>query len=86
VNNELLDTYQLKSLDAVLEIPVEQMRIRRRNGNLYVDGLLRSHDGPFNVSDTSTPTMDWDNFPMREPYDRIISCLGFKFNDSLFSQ
>ena len=26
----------------------------------------------------------FDNFALREPYDRIIRCLGFSFNDSLF--
>lgn len=85
VNNALLDTYLLKSLDGVLEsISVEKLRVRRQNGKFFVDLLNPS----FNVSDTSTlRTVDHeDNFPMREPYDRIISCLGFRFNDSLFSQ
>jgi len=26
-----------------------------------------------------------DNHALREPYDRIIRCLGFKFNETLFS-
>ena len=32
VNNALLDTYQLKSLDAVFETPIEKMQIRHQNG------------------------------------------------------
>jgi len=94
VNNELLDTYQLKSLDAVLEVPVENLKIRRRNGKHYVfvDGFKLSYAGRSNISgehpltgDYATP-VDYDNFPLREPYDRIIRCLGFAFNESLFSQ
>ena len=93
MNNALLDTYQLKSLDAVLEVPVERMKIRRRRGKLYVhiDGLEPSSDDSSNASDQQSTTVDfipgiYDNFPMREPYDRVIRCLGFKFNESLFSQ
>jgi len=84
VNNALLDTYQLKSLDGVLEVDVEKLKIRRLNGKLYVfyDQPTLS-DADTNVSLT---TADTDNFAMREPYDRVIRCLGFKFNESLFSQ
>jgi len=86
VNNALLDTYQLKSLDAVLETPVERMKIERHNGKLYV-----SVGGYSNTSEDlslriGVTTADTDNFAMREPYDRVIRCLGFKFNESLFSQ
>jgi len=170
----LLDTYQLKSLDGVIEVPVERMRIRRRNGKYYVfvDGHELSYsdtlpysngkmpysselsysssgsinntniDGhelsysdkvpyssdksrvayssekmpyssdksrvayssdkvPYsselsysgsnsNITDDEPETVgvtavDYDNFALREPYDRIIRCLGFKFNESLFS-
>ena len=28
----------------------------------------------------------FDNFAMREPYDRIIRCLGFKFDTDIFNQ
>jgi len=95
VNNALLDTYQLKSLDAVLEVPVEKMRIRRRNGKhyVYIDGAQLPYSGTTsNITDddesliAGTSTVDYDNFALREPYDRIIRCLGFKFNESLFSQ
>lgn len=94
VNNELLDTYQLKSLDAVLEVPVEKMRFRRRGGKFYVhvDGITLSYSGTANISSHNDSmsdgitAVDYDNFAMREPYDRIIRCLGFKFNESLFNQ
>jgi len=93
VNNELLDTYQLKSLDAVLEAPVEGMKIRRTNGKYFVvvNGTELSYSRTSNVTGSASMSggitpVDYDNFAMREPYDRIIRCLGFKFNESLFSQ
>jgi len=93
VNNDLLDTYQLKSLDAVLEVPVEKLKFRRIGDKyfVYVDGVKLSYSSTSNVTDRDSvtfgaTTVDYDNFPLREPYDRIIRCLGFKFNESLFSQ
>jgi len=87
VNTALLDTYQLKSLDAVLEVPVERMRIRRRGGKHYVvvDGLKLSHTTATSSSSSSSSSesldesfitpADYDNFALREPYDRIIRCV-----------
>ncbi|XP_031575039.1 FAD-dependent oxidoreductase domain-containing protein 2-like [Actinia tenebrosa] len=69
VNNEVLDTYQLKSLDGLLEVPVEIMAIRKKNNKLYID---------------TTIGKGADNFAIREPYDRVIRCMGFKFDDSIF--
>ncbi|KAK3717351.1 hypothetical protein QZH41_011592, partial [Actinostola sp. cb2023] len=64
VNNDILDTYQLKSLDGLLELPVEIIAIVKKNGKLFVDTT--------------------DNFAIREPYDRVIRCMGFKFDYSVF--
>lgn len=36
INNGLLDTYQLKSLDGLLEAGVEDMALERRAGRIYV--------------------------------------------------
>lgn len=69
INNALLDTYQLKSLDAVLEAYIDSVEFVRNGSKLSV----------------ITNTEVRDNFAIRDPYDRIIRCLGFKFNDSLFS-
>jgi len=76
VNNALLDTYQLKSLDAVLEAKIDIVEIVKNGSKLY----LRAG------KHMDVDILDRDNFAMREPYDRIIRCLGFKFNDSLFSR
>jgi len=27
-----------------------------------------------------------DNFALRTPYDRVVRCLGFRFNDSLLNK
>lgn len=79
VNNELLDTYQLKSLDGVLEAAVTEVAIvKTPEGRL----VLKLED------DTVPEEMDedeFDNFALREPYDRIIRCLGFMFDKDLFN-
>ncbi|XP_012723313.2 FAD-dependent oxidoreductase domain-containing protein 2 [Fundulus heteroclitus] len=103
VNNELLDTYQLKSLDGLVEAHLEDIVIakqeergRRRSGGkkgetrakLYL-GLqkFRQAGDERNASDVSPeelPGHHIDNFPLRRPYDRVIRCLGFRFNFSIF--
>lgn len=107
INNQILDTYQLKSLDGLLEADVSQMSIVVKEGKLYIDPVDQppppdedesasqntDEDEDDSVSDTQMSSMDqddegpaphFDNFAMREPYDRIISCLGFQFDWSMF--
>lgn len=113
VNNELLDTYQLKSLDGLVEGGLEDIAIvqqeetderrnmdrrkkrwrksekeGRRKRQFYLtlaelldgqDGRNRSEVGPANL-----PAYHNDNFSLRQPYDRVIRCLGFRFNFSIF--
>lgn len=82
INNGVLDTYQLKSLDALLEAPIEQLGIIKKDGKLWVDAEDGSGD---NVVHNGIPNENMpDNFAVREPYDRIILCLGFKFDFSIF--
>ncbi len=75
VNNDLLDTYQLKSLDGVLEgsLTGQVVSIERDNetGRLNVDLKARFHK---------------DNFALREPYDHLIRCLGFTFDGFIFNE
>ncbi|XP_061567115.1 FAD-dependent oxidoreductase domain-containing protein 2 [Cololabis saira] len=103
VNNELIDTYQLKSLDGLVEARLEKIVIaqqkeqgRRRSGgknekkkgqlylslNKYVQNR-REKNGSY-VTREELPGHHIDNFPMRKPYDRVIRCLGFRFNFSIF--
>lgn len=85
INNGILDTYQLKSLDALLEAPIEEIAVIKRDGKLYVDAFDGTGE---NVVTPDQPVSDNgnapDNFAVREPYDRIIRCLGFKFDFSVF--
>ncbi|XP_053707510.1 FAD-dependent oxidoreductase domain-containing protein 2 [Synchiropus splendidus] len=99
VNNELIDTYQLKSLNGMVETRLESIAIarrkdsgrnRRREKKLYV--MLQKfldEPGGWNRSDVSPeqlPAHHIDNFSMRKPYDRVIRCLGFRFNFSIFDR
>ena len=87
VNNNLLDTYQLKSLDAALEADVEDLIVTKQGNKLLVS---LQPDGP--EINTTSDLEDWneelrrsyDNFAMREPYDKIIRCLGFAYDPNIF--
>ncbi|XP_052823418.1 FAD-dependent oxidoreductase domain-containing protein 2 isoform X2 [Octopus bimaculoides] len=69
VNNGVLDTYQLKSLDGIAE------------AFLSDETKLMSKNGKFQLV---TDDEFFDNFAFRESYDVIIRCLGFTFDDELF--
>ncbi|XP_059900380.1 FAD-dependent oxidoreductase domain-containing protein 2 [Gadus macrocephalus] len=128
VNNELLDTYQLKSLDGLVEGGLEDIAIVRRHddqgphpstppprrrgrraggagpretegegrgegrkgggGRLYLTlaDLLDNQDvrNGSRVAAANLPAYHYDNFSLRQPYDRVITCLGFTFNFSIF--
>lgn len=75
VNNGLLDTYQLKSLDGVLEAPMEEVKVTKDNNKFRVTLVEKD-------SDKSGLDM-YDNFALRDSYDRVIRCLGWQFDDSL---
>lgn len=74
VNNELLDTYQLKSLDGLLEYDINDYKVVRQGGHLY----LRENPP------TGSQWEEYDNDPLLTPYDKIIRCLGFQFDSSIF--
>jgi len=72
VNTALLDTYQLKSLDGILEIEVQRdIALQKKDGRLMITARN---------SQNSTELPKFDNLAMREPYDHVISCLGFNFD------
>lgn len=75
VNNALLDTYQLKSLDGLLEASIDEVKFVKE-GEKYGLQFKDEDDGP---------GLMIDNFALREPYDKIIRCLGFKFDFSVFN-
>ncbi|XP_070703914.1 FAD-dependent oxidoreductase domain-containing protein 2 [Pempheris klunzingeri] len=102
VNNELIDTYQLKSLDGLVEARLEKIVLTQRKeqggrrsgkkkekkGKLYLTlNKYIQHQEEKNssgVAGEELPGYHIDNFPMRKPYDRVIRCLGFRFNFSIF--
>ncbi|KAJ8318871.1 hypothetical protein KUTeg_003962 [Tegillarca granosa] len=75
VNNGLLDTYQLKSLDGLIEYnDVTNYKIVQENGKLF-------------LRDRKYDERSWefyDNDPLLMPYDYIIRCLGF--HESMFTR
>ncbi|XP_057673130.1 FAD-dependent oxidoreductase domain-containing protein 2 [Corythoichthys intestinalis] len=100
VNNELIDTYQLKSLDGLVEASLERIVIvqqkedwrrkltKEKKGQLYVTiNKYIQNQSEKTKSDVTAEELlgyDIDNFSMRKPYDRVIRCLGFRFNFSIF--
>jgi len=72
INNGILDTYQLKSLDGILEGPLELLDVSKsENNQLHLN---------------FTEEFDFDNSAMRLDYDYIIGCLGFKYDFDVFNQ
>lgn len=98
INNEVLDTYQLKSLDGLVETHLEEIAItkqtkegRRRPKKDQKDKLyltlkkyLQNGSSSSGARAEEMSGFHIDNFSMRKPYDRVIRCLGFKFNFSIF--
>ncbi|KAK8401483.1 hypothetical protein O3P69_001008 [Scylla paramamosain] len=90
VNNGLLDTYQLKSLDGLVEASVEDMVLEKQNGLIYVQfpwdqkskNYLQANNGK---ERKLIKENHFDNFCLREGYDIVLRCLGFKFDFSIFS-
>ncbi|KAM4650535.1 FAD-dependent oxidoreductase domain-containing protein 2 [Discoglossus pictus] len=88
INNGLLDTYQLKSLDGLLEGDLSDLvLIQDETGKLYVSHKhYLQKDTNRTDALSALPQDDLDNFAAREPYDRVIRCLGWKFDFSIFDR
>ncbi|XP_053577354.1 FAD-dependent oxidoreductase domain-containing protein 2 isoform X3 [Bombina bombina] len=93
INNGLLDTYQLKSLDGLLEGDLSDLAlVRDEAGKVYVSHrhYLRRDTEPAGnktgITLSTLPQDDLDNFAAREPYDRVIRCLGWSFDFSIFDR
>ncbi|KAH9504273.1 FAD-dependent oxidoreductase domain-containing protein 2, partial [Bulinus truncatus] len=78
VNNNMLDTFLLKSLDGVTYLDMKDASIQARNGKYYV--ILNEHYLSSQDNDVNIP----DNFNLRRGYDIVIRCLGFTFDPSIF--
>eukprot|EP00731_Ephydatia_muelleri_P029142 Em0020g786a len=81
VNDQLVDTYQLKSLDGQFEGSL---------GHVGEDSsvcIQKQGDGKFYLVHNSTfkEIRDLEDPMLRHPYDVIIRCLGFKFDFGPFN-
>ncbi|XP_077990693.1 FAD-dependent oxidoreductase domain-containing protein 2-like [Glandiceps talaboti] len=72
VNNDIFDTFLLKTLDGMLTFKLDG-----------VLGVHRNDDGTLRVT-LDHPISERDSFHMRSSYDVIIRCLGFLFDFSIF--
>ncbi|OWK03990.1 FOXRED2, partial [Cervus elaphus hippelaphus] len=87
INNGLLDTYQLKSLDGLLESDLTDLAIvKDHQGKFHITLKLFMEAGNQSSDAIPLPQDDNDNFAMRVAYDRVIRCLGWKFDFSIFSK
>ncbi|XP_028726894.1 FAD-dependent oxidoreductase domain-containing protein 2 [Peromyscus leucopus] len=89
INNGLLDTYQLKSLDGLLESDLEDLAlVKDSKGKFHITlkFFLEEDNSSQSADSVPLPQDDNDNFAMRVAYDRVIRCLGWKFNFSIFNQ
>uniref|UniRef100_A0A8C5K4C6 FAD-dependent oxidoreductase domain-containing protein 2 n=1 Tax=Jaculus jaculus TaxID=51337 RepID=A0A8C5K4C6_JACJA len=89
INNGLLDTYQLKSLDGLLEADLKDLAlVKDSKGKFHVTlkFFLGETNASWSADSVRLPEDDSDNFAMRVGYDRVIRCLGWKFNFSIFDQ
>ena len=69
-----MDTYQLKSLDGFMDLDLEKVKFMKIDDKLY----LTERDASINDTDMKINS--------RVGYDKVIRCLGFKFDYSLFEK
>jgi hypothetical protein len=74
INNQLLDTYQLKSLDALVEIDLMEHELHRRTSDGRIQLKRRKSEMIITGQERQETTI----------YDRVIRCLGFKFDNSIW--
>ncbi|XP_065599109.1 FAD-dependent oxidoreductase domain-containing protein 2 [Cyrtonyx montezumae] len=89
INNGLLDTYQLKSLDGLLEGDLEDLAIvKDKKGKLHITlrFYLENSNTSAGIDGVTLPQDELDNFATRAPYDRVIRCLGWKFDFSIYNR
>ena len=72
MNNDLLDTYQLKSLDGFLELDLNQINITKINNKYYLSDLGNDENRKNQFNNLG--------------YDIVIRCMGFKFDFGIFQK
>lgn len=87
INNGLLDTYQLKSLDGLLESDLTDLAVvKDREGKFHITLKFYLEEGNQSADAITLPQDDSDNFAMRVAYDQVIRCLGWNFDFSIFNK
>lgn len=99
VNNDVIETYQLKSLDGLVENNMENLAIIQQGGKKLSDMkrfyLLSKHLYENLKEMNSTYLMkdvlqkhekERETFFWQKPYNRVIRCTGFRFNFSIFDR
>lgn len=87
INNGLLDTYQLKSLDGLLESDLTDLAVvKDQQGKLHITLKFFLEETNQSADAIPLPQDDNDNFAMRVAYDRVIRCLGWNFDFSIFNR
>lgn len=87
INNGLLDTYQLKSLDGLLESDLADLGlVKDREGKFRITLKFYLEESNQTAEAVTLPQDDSDNFAMRVAYDRVIRCLGWNFDFSIFNK
>ena len=61
-----------------------QISANNENQNFSISRWFGYDDASVETSDLQDARLD--NFPLRDPYDRIIRCLGFKFDFGIFNR
>ena len=74
MSNQVVDTYQLKSLDGFLDIDLSTVKLTKINDKYYWSQLSGK-----NQTDELK-----DKITGRIGYDKVIRCLGFKFDFDIF--
>lgn len=99
VNNDLIDTYQLKSLNGLVENNMEDLAIIQQGGKKLSKKkrfyLLSKHLYE-NLKEMNSTALvkevlqkhkkERETFFWQKPYDRVIQCTGFRFNFSIFDR
>ncbi|RDD41256.1 FAD-dependent oxidoreductase domain-containing protein 2 [Trichoplax sp. H2] len=74
INSKILDSYQLKTLDGLLEERISAIGfVKREDNKLH---LCFKDDNSGNLTESKSDLR----------YDRIIRCLGFRYDKSIFSE
>ena len=76
VNNNFLDTYQLKSQNGIISLKLKYYNINKINNKYFI--IRKNSNKPLIDSiEDQTP---------KEGYDFVIDCTGFIFDDSIFNK